>query len=87
MSPLGIVVLIVLIAFAIFWHLTTGEWRQYLPTRENLRAQAEYYVIGVFRGAPHPTRKTVLPMDPRRARRDTPAWIAELVMKMTAPRP
>lgn len=54
------IALIVLIAFAIFWHLTTGEWRQYLPTRENLRAQAEYYVIGVFRGAPHPTRKTVL---------------------------
>ena len=23
---------IVLIVFAIFWHLTTGEWRQYVPT-------------------------------------------------------
>jgi len=52
--------LLVLIAFAIFWHLTTGEWRQYLPTIENLRAQAEYYVVGVFRNAPHPTRKTAL---------------------------
>lgn len=49
-----------LIAFAIFWHLTTGEWRQYLPTMKNLRAQAEYYLIGIFRNAPHPTRKTVL---------------------------
>jgi thiosulfate reductase cytochrome b subunit len=54
------VAFIVLIAFAIFWHLTTGEWKQYVPTLTNLRAQAEYYVIGVFRGAPHPTRKTVL---------------------------
>lgn len=51
---------IVLIVFAIFWHLTTGEWRQYVPTLTNLRAQAEYYLIGVFRGAPHPTKKTVL---------------------------
>ena len=52
--------LIVLIVFAIFWHFTTGEWRQYLPTWKNLRAQGEYYVFGIFRDAPHPTKKTVL---------------------------
>jgi thiosulfate reductase cytochrome b subunit len=52
--------LLVLIAFAIFWHLTTGEWRQYLPTLENLREQAEYYAVGIFRSAPHPTRKSAL---------------------------
>jgi thiosulfate reductase cytochrome b subunit len=51
---------IVLIVFAIFWHFTTGEWRQYVPTWTNLRAQGEYYVFGIFRNAPHPTRKTVL---------------------------
>lgn len=51
---------LVLTAFAIFWHLTTGEWRQYVPTLTNLRAQAEYYVFGIFRNAPHPTRKSVL---------------------------
>jgi thiosulfate reductase cytochrome b subunit len=51
---------LVLIVFAIFWHFTTGEWRQYLPTRKNLRAQAEYYVFGIFRDVPHPTKKTVL---------------------------
>ncbi|MGA7161637.1 MAG: cytochrome b/b6 domain-containing protein [Bacteroidota bacterium] len=51
---------LVLIVFAIFWHFTTGEWRQYLPTRKNLRAQAEYYIFGIFRNAPHPTKKTVL---------------------------
>ena len=54
------IALLVLIIFAIFWHLTTGEWRQYLPTKEHLRAQAEYYIIGIFRNAPHPTRKTAL---------------------------
>ncbi|MFB3779603.1 MAG: cytochrome b/b6 domain-containing protein [Bryobacteraceae bacterium] len=52
--------LLVLIVFAVFWHFTTGEWRQYVPTRRFLRAQAEYYVSGIFRGAPHPTRKTLL---------------------------
>lgn len=51
---------IVLIAFAIFWHLTTGEWRQYVPTTRLLRANLEYYVAGLFRGAPHPTRRTEL---------------------------
>lgn len=51
---------LVLVVFAIFWHLTTGEWRQYVPTRRNLAAQAEYYLFGIFRNAPHPTRKSVL---------------------------
>ncbi len=51
---------IILIVFAIFWHLTTGEWRQYLPTRKNLMAQLNYYIFGIFRNAPHPTKKTVL---------------------------
>lgn len=51
---------LVLIVFAIFWHFTTGEWRQYLPTLTNLRAQADYYLFGIFRNAPHPTKKTAL---------------------------
>jgi len=52
--------LIVLIAFAIFWHFTTGEWKQYIPTTKFLRAQLDYYILGIFKNAPHPTRKTVL---------------------------
>ncbi len=52
--------LMVLIAFAGFWHLTTGEWKQYVPTRENLLKQADYYLFGIFRDAPHPTKKTPL---------------------------
>lgn len=51
---------IILIIFAIFWHFSTGEWKQYLPTTKNLRAQAEFYIVGIFRNAPHPTRKTVI---------------------------
>ena len=52
--------LITLIVFAIFWHFTTGEWKQYIPTRENIKAQANYYLFGIFKNAPHPTKKTVL---------------------------
>jgi thiosulfate reductase cytochrome b subunit len=48
----------ILIAFAIFWHLTTGEWRQYLPTREFLKAYLRFYIVGIFRNEPHPTRRT-----------------------------
>ncbi len=54
------VVFMVLIVFAIFWHLTTGEWRQYIPTIKNIRAQLNYYIFGMFRNEPHPTKKTVL---------------------------
>ncbi|TVT30572.1 cytochrome b/b6 domain-containing protein [Marinobacter vinifirmus] len=50
--------LIVLWVFAIFWHFTTGEWRQYIPTRDGLFAVMHYYLIGTFTGAPHPYKKT-----------------------------
>mgnify|MGYP003382150222 CR=1 FL=1 len=52
--------LIILIVFAMFWHFATGEWRQYIPSFEHIKAQLNYYVFGIFRNAPHPTRKTVL---------------------------
>lgn len=51
---------IILIVFAIFWHFTTGEWKQYIPTTKNLRAQAEFYLFGIFKNAPHPTKKTLI---------------------------
>ena len=49
-----------LIVFAIFWHLTTGEYKQYIPTLNNIKAQLDYYIFGIFRNVPHPTKKTVL---------------------------
>ena len=48
--------LLVLIVFAIFWHFTTDEWKQYIPTFRNMRAQIRYYLIGIFRNEPHPTK-------------------------------
>ncbi|NMC00141.1 MAG: cytochrome B [Thermoanaerobaculaceae bacterium] len=46
--------------FAIFWHLTTGEYKQYIPTFKNIKAQLDFYLFGIFRNAPHPTKKTLL---------------------------
>lgn len=46
--------------FAIFWHITTGEWKQYIPTTEKLTAMVRYYLTGIFTDAPHPFRQTAL---------------------------
>jgi thiosulfate reductase cytochrome b subunit len=52
--------LIALWLFAIFWHFTTGEWKQYIPTTKNMIAVARYYSVGIFTGEPHPHRVTQL---------------------------
>ena len=44
-------------------HLLALHDRRVAPVpadAENLRAQVEYYLVGIFRDAPHPTRKTPL---------------------------
>lgn len=52
--------LIGLIILSIFWHVTTGEWRQYIPTTKQLKEQIMYYLSGIFKGENHPTEKTEL---------------------------
>jgi thiosulfate reductase cytochrome b subunit len=52
--------LITLWVFAIFWHFTTGEWKQYIPTLEKVDAMLKYYITGIFTDAPHPFRQTTL---------------------------
>ena len=52
--------LVTLWVFTVFWHFTLGEWRQYIPTLKNIDAMIRYYVIGIFKDAPHPFRKTVV---------------------------
>jgi len=47
-----------LVVFAIFWHFTTGEWRQYLPARDMIRETVRFYLVGIFRGEPHPFPKS-----------------------------
>lgn len=51
--------IIVLWIFAIFWHFTTGEWQQYLPTFNKLGAVIRYYAYGIFTGAAHPSKPTI----------------------------
>ncbi len=49
-------VLVALWIFAIFWHLTTGEWRQYLPdSRKHTFRILRHYGLGIFRGEKHPS--------------------------------
>ena len=51
--------LIGLWVLAIFWHLTTGEWRQYVPTGKGLMPMILYYAYGIFSGEPKPYTMTV----------------------------
>jgi len=48
--------------FALYYHLTTGYIKQYLPRPRGLRdrilLQIKFYGQGIFRGEPHPFKKT-----------------------------
>jgi len=46
--------------FAIFWHVTTGEWRHYIPTTDRIQAIVHFYSSGIFHGEPHPFKPTPL---------------------------
>ena len=45
--------------FAIFWHFTTGAWKNYIPDLRphSLWTVARYYAWGMFAGEAHPYRK------------------------------
>lgn len=49
-----------LIAMAGFWMVISGQWKNFVPTTKNLKAQIEFYISGIFKNAPHPTKKTLL---------------------------
>ena len=51
-------VLIYLWIFGIFWHFTTGEWKQYIPTSEKLLAMSKFYLVGIMKHEEHPFRPT-----------------------------
>jgi thiosulfate reductase cytochrome b subunit len=56
------VILVINAALAAFYHLVSGEIRQFLPKPHGFFndaiEQAIYYLRGIFRGAPHPFQKT-----------------------------
>lgn len=51
--------LLILTAFAIFWHATTGQWRHYQPEFANLKQMVNYYLFGIIRCDNHPFCKTM----------------------------
>ncbi|MBF0632369.1 MAG: cytochrome b/b6 domain-containing protein [Magnetococcales bacterium] len=52
-------ILIALWSFTIFWHLITGEWRQYIPSTEKMLEVVHYYSKGMFDPhLSHPFKKT-----------------------------
>ncbi len=55
-------ILLVNAALSLFYHLASGEIRQYLPRPrgfiDQAAEQAIYYLRGIFRGDPHPFEKT-----------------------------
>lgn len=55
------VVLAINAILSLFWHLTSGEIRQYIPRPrgfiDDAIEQAKYYIQGIFRGEPHPFAK------------------------------
>jgi len=52
--------LLLLWVFATFWLFTTGQWKHYIPTGNNLFKVAYFYAFGIFKGEHHPYRKTYL---------------------------
>ncbi|MEN8167607.1 MAG: cytochrome b/b6 domain-containing protein [Pseudomonadota bacterium] len=45
--------------FAIFWHMTTGEWKQYIPSSPNkMMAMLRYYGVDIILGGGVPYQKT-----------------------------
>lgn len=48
----------ILTVFGLFWLITSGEVKQWLPTFKMLKEQVEYYTVGIFKNAPHPVHKT-----------------------------
>lgn len=43
--------------FFVFWVMTTGEWKQYIPTTKKMVQVMRYYAIGIFKGESHPVPK------------------------------
>lgn len=43
-----------LTALTIFWMLSVGHWRNYVPTSKNFKAQMRYYTYGIFHKEPPP---------------------------------
>jgi Ni/Fe-hydrogenase b-type cytochrome subunit len=54
-------ILVINALLSLFWHLTTGEVRQYIPRPrgffDDTIVQIKFYIGGIFKGEPHPFEK------------------------------
>lgn len=44
---------------SIFWMMTSKQYVNFIPTKNKLKEQVQYYTSGIFKGMPHPTHKTL----------------------------
>ena len=44
---------------SIFWMFVTGQYVNFIPTKEKLAEQLKYYTSGIFKGEVHPIRKSL----------------------------
>ncbi len=51
-------VFLILAIFTAFWMLVTGQSRQFIPVRNNVKSQIMYYLSGIFKKEEHPVKKT-----------------------------
>jgi formate dehydrogenase gamma subunit len=49
---------IILGIITIFWLIVSGQYKNFIPTRKNFKEQVKFYTTGIFKGEPHPTKKT-----------------------------
>lgn len=51
-------ILITATVFSLFWFITTGAWRQFIPTSfKGIFDMIKFYTSGIFKGEPHPEEK------------------------------
>lgn len=50
---------LILFVFIVFWLFVTHEYKQYVPTTKKLLEVVRYYSSGIFKGEPHPVRKSL----------------------------
>ncbi len=53
------IIYFILLLLVLLWIFFTGEWHQYMPKRQHIKDQMNFYMKGIFKGEEHPTFKTV----------------------------
>jgi thiosulfate reductase cytochrome b subunit len=49
---------IIVTGLSIFWHFTSDQWKNYVPTTKYFGAMLSFYLKGIFKNQPHPFKKS-----------------------------